>query len=216
MEQSRYRLNVTWDNPSKQLLEFIIGKGGAMPNWKEAFEWALAKGGVSCINVTFCNFCVLAGHADKGRRTGKDCSDCPLNVVNSKGTDTCASIKLDNSDRRAICRYVLKHTEDFTDRDEIREHIADALTILGKDDAREKFLGKPEPEKVRYDKTSLGSGYEWPTKFRESLRAAAGELRHVITKKGNHWPDNIIAAFRDEETRDRVLELLNGEGDGGA
>ena len=176
-----------------------ISKGGAMPNWKEAFEEVLARGGNTAPSDN-CLFC----------KTSKDCTkDCPLDGAPNQSRITCSDIfgrhYMDDSERRAICRHVLATVKDFTDRNEIRARIAEMLADP------EKFLGKAEPEKVRYDKTSLGSGYEWPTKFRESLRAAAGELRHVITQKGNHWPGSIIAAFRDEKLRDRVLELLRGE-----
>ena len=190
-----------------------ISNGGAMPNWKEAFEWALTRGGVSCLNVTVCNFCVLAGHADKGSRTGKGCSDCPLNVVNSKGTDTCASIKLDNSERRAICRHVLAPgmIKDWTDRDEIRARISEMLD----DDAREKFLGKPAVKCYGpgYDVESA-EGYQYLTggdkaNPKPKLLFYIKEARSGAEMKLN---DGVtILACRDEATRDLVLAFLNGE-----
>jgi len=175
------------------------------PNWKEAFEWALARGGVSCLTVTGCNFCVLAGHADKGSRTGKDCSDCPLNVVNSKGTDTCARIKLDDSERRAICRHVLATVKDFTDRDEIRARIAEMLD----DDAREKFVGKAKAEYHRFDLAATGfMRVGGNTKVVIQPNRLAYTIIEGKYPKDVNDEENFIAAFRDAELRDLVLKLL--------
>ena len=109
------------------------------PNWKEAFEQVLAKGCAVAPTPSDCMFCIVA---NKARLPGNEpCGICPLHW---DGLKDCGGPweELDGSLRRAIFRYVLKTVKDFTDRDEIRARIAEMLD----DDAREKFLGKPEPE----------------------------------------------------------------------
>ena len=118
--------------PGEQIIS--ITKGGAMPNWKEAFEEVLARGGNTAPSEN-CLFC----------KTSKDCTkDCPLDGAPNQSRITCSDIfgrhYMDDSERRAICRHVFATVKDFTDRNEIRARIAEML------DDPEKFLGKPEPE----------------------------------------------------------------------
>ena len=114
---------------------------------------------------------------------------------------------MDNSDRRTICRYVLKQGGDFIGYDDARRLIADALTVLGKDDAREKFLGKakdrPHYYVIKPISTAFYRGFDkdcgafevrtWPV------------LKYMVAEEnGGH-----IAAFRDEDTARKVAEFLN-------
>ena len=174
------------------------------PNWREAFEQALAGGGGTA-SYEDCGFCRLAGVADGSI---SKCPGCPLLVSGCSSSTlfrrACRKVfgsSMDNSERRAICRHVLATVKDFTDRAEIRARIAEMLD----DDAREKFLGKAE-SKISYE------GYDGDSDSPMIYRA------HWVDK---HTPEflytienNIsghIAAFRDEITRDRVLAFLNGE-----
>lgn len=185
-------------------LEAIRAAKEPKPNWREAFEQALAKDAPVAKESRDCIFCQLAG-----KWSGKDgyynCDKCPLHSLRAA---TClifwAGINV--YIRVAICRHVLATVKDFTDVSEIRERIAEMLD----DEQREKFLAKPEPE------------YS-PADYTDDL--AYGQLgTRSLTNK--HWPDHhyviwqsdntfklgaIIAAFRDKDTRDRVLEFLNAD-----
>lgn len=155
------------------------------PNWREAFEQVLAKGCAVAEDGTECLFCRLTD----------GCADCP--VVN-RGNEECCEFwsDLDSSLRRAIFRHVLAAVKDFTDVSEIRERIAEML------DDPEKFLGKAEPEK-EYEAFHLMDSYE---------HHGAPKLKYAIQKMrdSHHHIEEIVIACRDEETRDRVLEFLNG------
>jgi len=171
-----------------------------MPNWKEAFEQVLAKGCVVACTPANCMFCVVA---NKARLPGNEpCSICPLHW---DGLRDCGGPweELDGSLRRAIFRYVLKTVQDFTDRDEIRARIAEMLD----DDAREKFLGKAKRKEYTVDTGVYIYHYEDKVAG-NALRAPNGvtPLRYLIRRAGC-----FTAAFRDEDTRDRVLAFLNGE-----
>ena len=115
-----------------------------MPNWKEAFEQVLAKGGETAGNFSKCRFCQIV---DVDNTSCPDkCGLCPIFAVDSGGySGPCSNVfgpdKMRDSERCAICRHVLATVKDFTDRDEIRARVAEML------DDPEKFLGKPEPEK---------------------------------------------------------------------
>ena len=171
-----------------------------MPNWKEAFEQVLAKGG-NYDDDSLCRFCRTKGDGDCPRI-------CPLSCLTSTGNNySCTDIfihGMDNSERRAICRHVLATVQDFTDRDEIRARIAEML------DDPEKFLGKPEArycgmEPESYYGAIIGPPHRY---FPPSTNADIWpDLHYIITeRRGAH-----IAAFRDKETQDRVLAFLNGE-----
>ena len=78
------------------------------------------------------------------------------------------------------------------------------------DDAREKFLGKAETryygmEPGSYYGAIVGPPHQY---FPPSTNADIWpDLHYIITeRRGAH-----IAAFRDKETRDRVLEFLNAD-----
>ena len=176
-----------------------------MPNWKEAFEETLAKGCRVASTPLGCYFCGVA-QVDLAPFSASRCETiCPLLA---EGTGECGGYwkDIDSSLRRAIFRHVLKHTEDFTDRDEIRARIAEMLD----DDAREKFLGKAETryygmEPGSYYGAIVGPPHQY---FPPSTNADIWpDLHYIITeRRGAH-----IAAFRDKKTRDRVLEFLNAD-----
>ena len=181
------------------------------PNWKEAFEHVLAGGG-AWVGLRDCRFCRIVGYP---RNDGK-CDACPLKVWDGETWDGhCAEVFHDDvgdSERRAICRHVLATVKDFTDRDEIRARIAEMLD----DDAREKFLGKAEPEKITvYREYDLYAAYERPAGDNDQgYYGDAPILPYAIKGEINNrfgGIDDVAAAFRDEATRKRALELLNGD-----
>ena len=157
-------------------------------NWREAFERFLAGGGIT--DGSNCIFC--------WEFPGDNCSSCPASCLPQS---TCTAIfvySMESSERRAICRHVLSTVEDFTDVSEIRTRIAEMLD----DEAREKFLG---PEYIAMPNDVPGHGFTRPY-------AKEPELLHYITRNIRmKLSQSIIAAFRDEDTRDRVLEILNRE-----
>ena len=178
------------------------------PNWREAFEWVLRRGGAWAFGSSECAFCQITKPLLSPKPTNT-CFPCPLDPPGAACYEAFRD-EVDNSERRTICRYVLKHNQDFTDRDEIRGHIADALTVLGKDDACEKFLWKAEESKKYYAAKSLG--------YYGVIGAITGEhhpsdiwpdLRYLIAESGGPY----IIAFRDEDTHNKVLAFLNGEKD---
>lgn len=177
------------------------------PNWREAFEQALARGGEP---EDGCRFCATAGE-DKAR--GRyDCAKCVIGPSCTSVFDT----PLDNFERRAGCRYVLKHTQDFTDTDEIRGHIADALTILGKDELREEFVGKAE-EKKRYgcfDSDGGGMTYRREGASSEHEPKYEPDLRYTLREgTDENVIGTIIAAFHTKDRRDEYLDFLKEKTD---
>jgi len=149
----------------------------------------LAKGCAVAVTPADCLFCVVAGN--NSRFDFERCRTCPL--LAKKGGE-CGGYwsELDGVLRRAIFRHVLKNVSDFTDVSEIRERIAEML------DDPEKFLGKAE-RKPKYlpEYDNEGNGAKLP----------GMEFRFYIGP--NPWEcEGIIAAFRDEETRDFCLEKL--------
>ena len=161
-----------------------------MPNWKERLE--------NYIESESSGVCSLVA-----------CDSCPFN--GSYETIRCILARGDFTSRRVrlfLFRHVLTTVKDFTDRDEIRARIAEMLD----DDAREKFLGKPEPDDGKYYIYTSGhySGincdgapfatYTWP------------EFHYIISERGGPQ----IGAFHEKDTACRVLAFLNGKGDGGA
>jgi hypothetical protein len=181
-------------------------KKSAKPNWREAFEQVLAKGCSVSRSATDCVFCVV-GRGDNEHFTLKQCDVCPLH---NHGIQGCAEYwnSLDSSLRRAIFRHVLAPTivKDFTDVQEIRDRIADMLD----DDAREKFLGKAENVEPEYYERNFDLPGEGFRKVPLCPPHDPTELRFYINPYP--WrPNQVLAAFRDEDTRDRVLEFLNNE-----
>jgi len=177
-----------------------------MPNWKEAFEKVLAKGGEPASKFPECQFCIISGI--KNISDTDKCLGCPLCAVLKSPcfSERCwrfLKSYMDNAERRAICRHVLATVKDFTDRDEIRARIAEMLD----DDAREKFLGKAKRKEYTVDTGVYIYHYEDKVAG-NALRAPNGvtPLRYLIRRAGC-----FTAAFRDEDTRDRVLAFLNGE-----
>jgi hypothetical protein len=158
------------------------------PNWREVFEQVLAAGCPVAEGGTECIFCKLI----------EGCRGCP--AENKTAGYDCAEFwgDFDSSLRRAIFRHVLKNVSDFTDVTEIRERIAEML------DDPAKFLGKAEPEKKYQKYHSDGGCYT----YRARLTDTNTPEFHYLISYGSP-SDEIIAAFRDEETRDRVLEFLN-------
>jgi len=148
-----------------------------MPNWKEAFEEA-----VRYTDLTDC------------RRL--NCEDCPLAYADP---ELCIDAELSDEVCISIYRHVLATVKDFTDRDEIRARIAEMLD----DNAREKFLGKPEPEK-EYSPYNTSGGITYRAPW--GVDSHTPEFNFSIQDLAGH-----IAAFRDKETRDRVLEFLNAD-----
>ena len=171
------------------------------PNWKKAFEHVLAGGG-AWVGLRDCRFCRIVGYP---RNDGK-CDACPLKVWDGETWDGhCAEVFHDDvgdSERRAICRHVLATVKDFTDRDEIRARIAEMLD----DDAREKFLGKPEPEKEYYIYTS-GHYSGINCDGAPFATDAWPEFHYIISERGGPQ----IGAFHEKDTACRVLAFLNGE-----
>jgi hypothetical protein len=155
------------------------------PNWKERIEEAL---------ITNDNCEMECG--DVG------CSECPFNGSGKHDGNFCVDTDLPVEVLMTIYRALLTPgvVKDFTDRDEIRARIAEMLD----DDARAKFLGKPEPQYQTYH--SDGGCYT----YRAQLIDDNTPEFHWLISLGEP-SDEIIAAFRDEETRDRVLAFLNGE-----
>ena len=179
------------------------------PNWREAFEQVIAKAGQFTLDTESCEFCRIVNPM-----VSKDCEQrCPVSP--------CTDIFLHGTtpEERVIgCRYVLKHGGDFIDYDDARRLTADALSVLGKDDAREKFLGKPEKPKVEYIVYHLSEPYKRPGGCDSAVGqwADGPNLNYAIRKEvngGNHGAEDIIAAFRDKDTWARVLAFLNGETD---
>lgn len=183
------------------------------PNWREAFEQTLAKGGAMGGYDT-CRFCLMAGFKAKVcdcDLVRKLCLACPLNAngVSEELREAGGCIQvidndfMDNSERRAICRHVLATVQDFTDVAEIRERIAEMLDP----ELREKFVGKAEKwvaatwdeGSVRLSSNSL-PGHAWQSE---------GDMKYVIYRPSNMGKPFI--AVNDEDTRDRVLEFLNKE-----
>lgn len=172
------------------------------PNWREAFEQVLAAGGKGA-GFEECRFCQIAGVTGAGQSR---CKRCPFATsVEPCWAGYCVPVfgpdNMYNSERWAICRHVLAPTivKDFTDVQEIRDRIADMLD----NDAREKFLGKAEP--VNYQKYWLADAYTRQEEYQPSP-----DLDYAITINARLRP-NIIAAFRDEATRDHVQEFLNAD-----
>ena len=172
------------------------------PNWREAFEQVLARGGKPT-GFSTCKFCVILGV--NVFTCPNKCNECPLFAV-SPGDESgipCKHIfekSMDNSERRVICRYVLEHIGMTVDRDQARNLIAQALKILGKDDAREKFLGKAEPVKEFYAQ-NFCEGYE----YKPHAGLYELPLKYGIVNKVGY----VLMAFAYETARDRVLEFLN-------
>ena len=172
------------------------------PNWRKAFEQVLAGGGRWSYGG--CCFCATAGHKEEG---GYNCVVCPLKP-SDRVCEHVFNNPMDNSERRAICRHVLATVKDFTDDAEIRARAAEMLD----DNAREKFLGKAEPELIGYKVRVLFDGpYTRPPK----VGKVSPDLQYAIEAGGDgrFYIENIIAAFRDKDTRDLVLRFLNGETD---
>ncbi len=162
------------------------------PNWREAFEQVLAKGCEIAVVDAECAFCRLT----------EGCAGCP--VENKTNGCACADywLALDSSLRRAIFRHVLKTVKDFTDVSEIRARISEML------DDPERFLGKAEPEKIKYETWWLTEPYKRPAHTGDNGNYGEGPaLGYGINT--DFGVENLIAAFRDEATRDRVLEFLN-------
>lgn len=102
------------------------------PNWREAFEQVLAKGG-KLNGSEDCGFCQIKGVGEHDQ--GDKCHGCVLDAgMKPYPCELFLKCFMDNSERRAICRHVLLTVKDFTDRDEIRARIAEML------DDPEKFF----------------------------------------------------------------------------
>lgn len=173
------------------------------PNWREAFEQVLAKGGESAGNYGDCRFCQTF---EGGYCGPENCKCCPIFAVDGGGYGgSCCNVFgddfMDNSERRAICRHVLATVKDFTNVTKIRERIAEML------DDPEKFLGKAELEKVDYIHFNAGGGMIYAPRC--TVDEYTPLLRYQIQIRTAGKFDDTIIAFRDEKTRDLVLEFLN-------
>ena len=172
-----------------------------MPNWKEAFEQTLAKGGM-LLGSANCRFCQImhVGAFEAGDR----CVGCVLwtDIKEAYPCHLFLSNCIDASERRAICRHVLATVKDFTDRDEIRARIAEMLD----DDAREKFLGKAEPEpNPRY------WVYEAHCSLIYGPKNQGNDLNQPDFKYLIIRGTSTIAALGDKDTAEKVAAFLNAE-----
>jgi len=148
-------------------------------DWKERIEKAITdEDGLCCDRI--------------------NCADCIL--VDANGG--CGEPDPDDVTLPFLYRHLLATVKDFDDDAEIRARIAEMLD----DDAREKFLGKAEPEE-RYFTTSMygtpyknSGGYGTCDKF--------PDMGYVIILGNTR-----IAAFRDEALAYKVAAFLNGETD---
>jgi len=152
-------------------------KGGTMPNWRKILAGAIRES---------------SGHLYCG---GIRCGECIFNDASK----WCLMQYIPNNQLLEIDYHLLETVEDWSDTSEIKTRIAEMLD----DDAREKFLGKAEPEK-EYERFHLSFPY---------ARQNAPELKYAIQKMHdeNHHLEHVVIAFRDEATRDRVLAFLNGD-----
>ena len=152
-------------------------KGGTMPNWRKILAVAI----IESSGYLYCG--------------GIRCGEC-IFIDDSKW---CLMQYIPNNQLLEIDYHLLETVEDWSDTSEIKTRIAEMLD----DDAREKFLGKAEPEK-EYERFHLSFPY---------ARQNAPELKYAIQKMHdeNHHLEHVVIAFRDEATRDRVLAFLNGD-----
>ena len=128
-----------------------------------------------------------------------NCADCIL--VDANGG--CGEPDPDDVTLPFLYRHVFATVKDFTDRGEIRARVAEMLD----DDAREKFLGKAET--YRMATSDVG-----PCGFIHSHNPEDSDypkLIYYIREGESEFNTQVGAAFRDKDTRDLVLRLLNGE-----
>ncbi|MES0385645.1 MAG: hypothetical protein ABUJ98_13820 [Hyphomicrobium sp.] len=160
------------------------------PNYKEVVADSLAE-------RDFKGFCLTR------------CGYCPLNLKDEGAAgEDCLFVGPNEDDRItivAVCRHVLAPgvIKDWTDLAEIRARIAEMLD----DELREKFLGKAEKKYQKYQTYHSDGGCYT---YRAQLTDDNTPEFHWLISLGEA-SDEIIAAFRDEDTRDRVLAFLNAD-----
>lgn len=153
-------------------------------NWRELIQEAVGRGDdMDCLGI--------------------ECEDCIFNPAKDK--EECAgyfpfTTTEDEERLTLIHRHLLITVRDWNDFDEIRAHLAEML------DDPEKFLGRAEvqPEyPYRRSHDHVGYGYQYG---KDSDPHRQPELLFYIV---DNETSAIIAAFRDEATRDHVQEFLN-------